>query len=68
MEKNFWSAEELRALLTVWAADDAQRRINGVCRNEAMMKHIVSELGKLDITRSTIAEAANPTRSRENPQ
>lgn len=54
MEKNFWSTDEVRALLTVWAADDVQRRIDVVCRNEAMMKHIISKLGKLGITHSTI--------------
>ncbi|XP_065129112.1 uncharacterized protein [Paramisgurnus dabryanus] len=51
--RQYWSAEHTRALLTIWAEDNVQRQFDGVCRNEDVMKYIVAELAKINIQRTT---------------
>ena len=53
MDRQFWSPSDIRALLAVWAEDDVQGKIDGVCRNEDVMRHISAELVRLGIQRTT---------------
>jgi len=43
-DRLYWCSEESRALLKTWADDTVQRQIDGVCRNEEVMKYIVARL------------------------
>ncbi|XP_077053509.1 uncharacterized protein LOC143749576 [Siphateles boraxobius] len=50
----YWSVEDTKALLSIWAEERVQRQFDGVCRNEDVIKYIVAELAKLSISRTTL--------------
>ncbi len=52
--RQYWSVEDTRALLSIWSKDNVQRQFDGVCRNEDVIKYIVAELAKLSIQRTTM--------------
>lgn len=52
-ERVIWSVEDVKTLLTIWAEDSVQRKIDGVCRNEDVMKFISSEMAKVGVFRTT---------------
>ncbi|XP_052008078.1 myb/SANT-like DNA-binding domain-containing protein isoform X2 [Xyrauchen texanus] len=52
--RQYWSVDEISALLNIWADENVQRQIDGVCRNEEVIKYIVAELSKLCIKRTTV--------------
>ncbi|XP_051579858.1 myb/SANT-like DNA-binding domain-containing protein isoform X2 [Myxocyprinus asiaticus] len=52
--RQYWSVDEIEALLNIWADENVQRQIDGVCRNEEVIKYIVAELAKLCIKRTTV--------------
>ncbi|XP_026119691.1 uncharacterized protein LOC113098817 [Carassius auratus] len=52
--RQYWTMEDTKALLCIWAEDNVQRQFDGVCRNEDIMKYIVAELAKLGIQRTTM--------------
>ncbi|XP_073805066.1 uncharacterized protein [Danio rerio] len=52
--RQYWSVEDTRALLNIWAEENVQRQIDGVCRNEDVIKYIVAELAKAQIQRTTV--------------
>ncbi|KAL1276288.1 hypothetical protein QQF64_035911 [Cirrhinus molitorella] len=52
--RQYWSIEDTKALLSIWAEEHVQRQIDAVCRNKDVIKYIVAELGKLNIQRTTV--------------
>uniref|UniRef100_UPI003AADD71D uncharacterized protein n=1 Tax=Centroberyx gerrardi TaxID=166262 RepID=UPI003AADD71D len=51
--RQYWSMGETKALLNIWADDNVQQQMEGVCRNEEVIQFMVDELAKLGIQRTT---------------
>ncbi len=51
--RQYWSMSETKALLNIWADDNVQQKMDGVCRNEEVIQFMVEELAKLGIQRTT---------------
>ena len=47
-----WSAEETRALLDVWGADNVQRHLDGVVRNRTVYQRVANGLAELGFERT----------------
>lgn len=51
--RQYWSMGETKALLSIWADENVQQQMEGVCRNEEVIQFMVGELAKLGIQRTT---------------
>ncbi|XP_044059408.1 uncharacterized protein LOC122879406 isoform X3 [Siniperca chuatsi] len=51
--RQYWSMSETKALLNIWADENVQQKMEGVCRNEEVIQFMVEELAKLGIQRTT---------------
>ncbi|XP_029923750.1 reticulocyte-binding protein 2 homolog a-like [Myripristis murdjan] len=51
--RQYWSMGETKALLNIWADENVQQQMEGVCRNEEVIQFMVEELAKLGIQRTT---------------
>lgn len=50
--RQYWSTEEIQALLAIYCESDIQKQLDGIVRNDDVYKLIVRELEKVGIIRN----------------